>query len=173
MVIGFSRKLKAPCCIASTALGTVAWPVTRITSASGSVLAGAAEDLHAVDVVHHQVGDDDVERVGLDLAGPPPGRWWRRRTRSPPWPGSLPSPGPGPRRYRRSSRRIGGAAGSAALCLVRVSSMGAMITDELASDERPKDFNQYGTRSNLACQAANVASVRCGNAAGPQSCVVR
>jgi len=34
--IGFSRKLKAPCCIASTALGTEAWPVTITTSQSGN-----------------------------------------------------------------------------------------------------------------------------------------
>ena len=35
-VIGFSRKLYAPCCIASTAFGTLACPVTTITSLSGN-----------------------------------------------------------------------------------------------------------------------------------------
>ena len=33
----------------------------------GQRLPGAGQNLHAIDVVHHQIGDDDVERIGFDL----------------------------------------------------------------------------------------------------------
>jgi hypothetical protein len=39
----------------------VPWPVTTITSVSADAAFARDEDLEATDVVHHQVGDDDVE----------------------------------------------------------------------------------------------------------------
>ena len=103
-VIGFSRKLNAPCCIASTALGTEAWPVTMITSASGRQLLGAGQQLHAVDVVHHQVGDDDVVGVLFDLPSPLRSGGGDTARDSRPAPGFRPSPARAPGRCRRSAR---------------------------------------------------------------------
>ncbi len=53
------------------------WPVTRITSASGRSSLARFENGQAVQVVHHQVGDDDVELLLLDLLGSGSCRWWR------------------------------------------------------------------------------------------------
>ena len=55
--------------MASTADGTVPWPVSRMTSVSGWAALCAGEDLQAVHVVHHQVGDDGVEVLFLDDPG--------------------------------------------------------------------------------------------------------
>ncbi len=56
--------------MAVTAEGIVPWPVTRITSASGSFSLVLARICQPVDVVHHQVGDHDVEGVLLDQLDP-------------------------------------------------------------------------------------------------------
>src|SRR6185436_18532955 len=62
-VIGFSRKLNAPCCIASTALGTVACPVTRTTSASGSRSRQRLPDAEVVLVTGHATVPKAVEAM--------------------------------------------------------------------------------------------------------------
>ena len=62
--IGFSRKSKAPALIASTAFGMLPCPVMTITSASGCELLEPAQQLDAVHVGQHHVGDDRVGPPG-------------------------------------------------------------------------------------------------------------
>ena len=61
--------MKAPCCMAATAEGTRAVAGDQDHLGVGLVVLGPAQDLQPVDVVHHQVGDDDVERVLARSAG--------------------------------------------------------------------------------------------------------
>ncbi len=58
--IGFSMKLNAPAFIASTALGTLPCPVITMTSVAGCGLLELAQQLDAVHVGQHHVGEDDV-----------------------------------------------------------------------------------------------------------------
>ena len=69
----------------------------------GQGLLGFGQNRQAVDVVHHQVGDHDVERVLLDPPRPPRARWWPRCTRSRPAAGFRPRPRRGAARCRRSA----------------------------------------------------------------------
>ena len=57
--------------MASTAVETVAKPVMTTTSAVGVELLGALQDLHAVHLLHPQVGEHQVEFLPLQfLEGP-------------------------------------------------------------------------------------------------------
>ena len=53
--------------MASTARGTDAWPVTMITSQGSWGLFCFFENRHPVDVIHHQVGDDNFEILTFDF----------------------------------------------------------------------------------------------------------
>ena len=81
---GFSRKLKAPARMASTARCTLPWPVSTTTSTSAVDLLDPPQQFDAVDVRQQQVRDDGIRTPGAEglLArrprsspcGPPP-RW--------------------------------------------------------------------------------------------------